>query len=78
MSFIGQGAVGAAVDTTSATMKTLLLTFSAYPGVLEKVQEEIDRVAGDRPPRAEHIGELPYLKACISEVSTPTPGFCFI
>jgi cytochrome P450 len=74
LAFIGQGAVGAAVDTTSAAFKSLLVILAAHPEVLAKVHQELDRVAGDKPPRAEQIGELEYLKACISEVSLLIPS----
>lgn len=67
LAFIGQAAVGAAVDTTAATVKSLLLILAAYPAVLAKVQHEVDAVAGDKPPTAEHVKALPYLKACWSE-----------
>lgn len=59
----------AAADTTSATTKSLLLAFAAYPEALRRAQEEVDRVAGlQHPPGAQHQDELVYLKACISEI----------
>lgn len=67
LAFIGQAAVGAAVDTTAATIKSLLLILAAYPAVLTKLQQEVDAVAGDSAPTSEHIKSLPYLKACWSE-----------
>lgn len=68
--YIGQALVGAAVDTTSATFETLLCCFAAFPAVLRKAQEEVDRVVGtELPPSGEQVHELPYLRACISEVS---------
>ena len=68
LGFAGQGMVAAAVDTTAATIKNLLVTFAAYPDVLKKAQEEVDRVGNGAPPTSDHIGELTYIRACISEV----------
>lgn len=73
LGYIGQALVGAAVDTTSATFESLMCCFAAFPEVLRKAQEEVDRVAGDTPPTGEHVSELPYLKACLSEVRLPFP-----
>lgn len=68
LGFAGQGMVAAAVDTTAATLKNLLVTFAAYPEIQAKAQEEVDRVGNGAPPTSEKIGELTYLRACISEV----------
>ncbi|KAK8061220.1 hypothetical protein PG997_015441 [Apiospora hydei] len=68
LAYVGQAAVGAAVDTTLATFKNLMVAFAAFPDKLVKAQEELDRVAGDEPLSGERIGELVYLKACVSEV----------
>lgn len=68
LAYIGQAAVGAAVDTTLATFKSLMIAFAAFPEKLAKAQEEIDRVASDGPLSGSRIGELRYLRACISEV----------
>lgn len=71
---MGRDFIGATVDTTSATFESLMCCFAAFPDVLERAQEEVDRVAGGRPPTGGQIGELVYLKACISEVSISTPA----
>ncbi|KAH8668778.1 cytochrome P450 [Xylariales sp. PMI_506] len=68
MAYIGQAAVGAAVDTTLATFKSLMVAFAAYPETLAKAQKEVDALAGDQPLSGARIHELTYLKACISEV----------
>ncbi|KAI1845953.1 hypothetical protein JX266_008040 [Neoarthrinium moseri] len=68
LAYVGQAAVGAAVDTTLATFKSLMVAFAAHPETLAKAHEEIDRVAGDEPLKSDRIGELTYLKACVSEV----------
>lgn len=72
LGYIGQTAIGAATDTTAATFLSLMCCFAAFPDVLKKAQEEVDQVAGNKPPTGEMLGKLVYLKACISEVrSTP-------
>ncbi|KAK7917902.1 cytochrome P450 [Apiospora marii] len=68
LAYVGQAAVGAAVDTTLSTFKNLMVAFAAFPETLLKAQEEIDRVAGGEPLSGERLGELVYLKACMSEV----------
>ncbi|KAH8205741.1 hypothetical protein TruAng_000017 [Truncatella angustata] len=68
LAFVGQAAVGAAVDTTLATFKNLMVAFAAFPETLVKAQQEMDRMAGDGPLKSERLGELKYLKACVSEV----------
>lgn len=70
LGYIGQALVGAAVDTTSATFESLMFCFAAFPGTLRRAQREVDEVAGtETPPTAEHVNKLPYLKACLFEVS---------
>ncbi|POS72256.1 cytochrome P450 [Diaporthe helianthi] len=68
LGYIGQTAIGAAADTTAATLLTLMCCFAAFPHVLKKAQEEVDLVAGKKPPTGDMLGQLVYLKACISEV----------
>ncbi|KAK9781621.1 putative Cytochrome P450 [Seiridium cardinale] len=68
LAFIGQGAIGAAVDTTLGTFKSLMLAFAAFPETLRKAQKEIDSLAGNEPLESEKLGELKYLKACLLEV----------
>lgn len=70
LGYIGQALVGAPVDTTSATFESLMFCFAAFPEILRKAQDEVDRVAGmEAPPTGEHVNKLPYIKACLSEVS---------
>ncbi|KAK7747510.1 hypothetical protein SLS53_001765 [Cytospora paraplurivora] len=68
LGYIGQAAVGAAVDTVSATFESLMYCFAAFSDVLKKAQEEVDRLGGGKPPTGQMLGELKYLRACISEV----------
>lgn len=68
LGYIGQTAIGAAADTTAATLLSLMCCFAAFPNVLKKAQEEVDLVAGGEPPTGDMLGKLVYLKACVSEV----------
>lgn len=69
LGYIGQTAIGAAADTTAATILSLMCCFAVFPDVLKKAQEEVDLVAGNKPPTGDMLGKLVYLKACISEVT---------
>lgn len=76
LAFIGQASVGAAVDTTLATFMNLMVAFAAFPETLMKAQHELDHLAGADPLSSERIGELKYLKACVSEVRSPVYPRC--
>lgn len=69
LGYLGQASIGAAADTTAATILSLMCCFAAFPDILKKAQEEVDLVAGDKPPTGDMLGKLVYIKACISEVS---------
>ncbi|GKT56695.1 bifunctional P-450:NADPH-P450 reductase [Colletotrichum tofieldiae] len=65
-------------ETTAATFTFTMYWLVKSPEVYRKVQEEVDRVAGDGPLRVEHVAKLKYLTAVIREVlrhSAPIPGF---
>lgn len=68
LGYLGQAAIGAAADTTAAAFLSLMCCFAAFPDVLKKAQQEVDQVAGNKPPTGEMLGKLVYLRACISEV----------
>ncbi|XP_036445975.1 cytochrome P450 2K1-like [Colossoma macropomum] len=59
---------GAGTDTTAATLRWSLLLMAKYPHVQDRVQEEIDRVVGDRQPVMEDRKNLPYTDAVIHEI----------
>ncbi|KAL1846964.1 hypothetical protein Daus18300_014094 [Diaporthe australafricana] len=67
LGYIGQAAIAAAADTTSAAFQSLMCCFAAYPDILKKAQNEVDQVSGKRPPTGDMLGKLVYLRACISE-----------
>jgi hypothetical protein len=53
--------------TIAAPMQTFCLAMCHYPQYLPMLQEEIDRVCGDRLPRSEDRPNLPFLRAVIRE-----------
>lgn len=78
LGYIGQALVGAAVDTTLDAFTSLMCCLAAFPAVLRKVHDEVDRVSGDKPPAGEQINDLPYLKACVSEAGVLPSLSCFV
>ncbi|KAK1010577.1 hypothetical protein LTR91_002412 [Friedmanniomyces endolithicus] len=60
---------GAGSDTSSSTLITFTLACCAFPEVLPRVWEELDRVVGPhRSPSWEDESELHYTKAFVKEV----------
>ncbi|KAF2003838.1 cytochrome P450 [Amniculicola lignicola CBS 123094] len=53
--------------TIAAPMQTFCLAMCYYPQYLPMLQEEVDRVCGDRLPVAEDRPNLPFLRAVIRE-----------
>lgn len=53
--------------TIAAPMQAFCLAMCHYPQYLPMLQEELDRVCGDRLPRAEDRPNLPFLRAIIRE-----------
>ncbi|CAI6339314.1 unnamed protein product [Periconia digitata] len=67
LAHMGANITGAAVDTTVATFKSLMVFLACYPEVMRKVQAEVDRVGNGKPPTSDKLDQLVYLQACISE-----------
>jgi cytochrome P450 len=53
--------------TIAAPMQTFCLAMTHYPQYLPMLQEELDRVCGDRLPVAEDRPSMPFLRAIIRE-----------
>ncbi|KAF1815461.1 cytochrome P450 2E1 [Eremomyces bilateralis CBS 781.70] len=53
--------------TIAAPMQSFLLAMCHYPQYLPMLQEELDRVCGDRLPTNADKPNLPFLRACIRE-----------
>lgn len=73
VAYLGGGLIDAAVDTTYATVMSFLLFIAAHPAIQAKARDEIDRVSADKPPSGDNIAQLPYLRACLLEVSILLP-----
>jgi len=54
-------------ETTAKNVLVTILCISQFPGVQDKVLEEIDRVLGDKIPDWDDEHNLPYLKAVVME-----------
>ncbi|KAF8074119.1 cytochrome P450 [Lyophyllum atratum] len=61
-------------DTTASVMQSFVLFMLSHPHVLEKAQEEVDRVVGEeRMPAFEDEQAMPYLVACVKETMRRHP-----
>lgn len=57
-------------DTTASTLFSFLLAMIAYPQALKNAQAEVDHICGtSNSPTYDDLANLPYLKACMDEVS---------
>ncbi|KAI0426765.1 cytochrome P450 [Xylaria sp. FL1042] len=54
-------------DTTAGLLSFLILNLIRCPDAYAKVQEEVDRVLGRGVMTADHLNELPYIRACLFE-----------
>ncbi|KXN85011.1 O-methylsterigmatocystin oxidoreductase [Leucoagaricus sp. SymC.cos] len=74
---IGVQALGAAFETSVATIMTFILAMLLHPDVQHKAQREVDTVVGpDRLPDFTDMPHLTYLSAVVKEVlrwNTPAP-----
>lgn len=57
-------------DTTASTLLSFLLAMVTHPEALNECQDEVDKRCGvRRSPAADDIEHLPYIRACMQEVS---------
>jgi cytochrome P450 len=63
--------------TPAMTLTVLwsLFFLSTRPEILAKLREELNRVIGNRSPRAEDLANLPYLEMLVKEVLRAYPSF---
>lgn len=69
---MAQGITDAATDTTTSVALSLILALAVNRDLLRKAQVEVDELCDRNQkngPEYSDIGKLPYLKACILEVS---------
>ena len=64
---VGMMAIAGAL-TIASPMMSFVLAMVLHPGWLLKVQEEVDRVCGDRLPEMKDMENLPVLRAVVKEV----------
>ena len=57
-----------AIATIGGPLHTFFLAMCHYPHWLPMMQEEIDRVCGDRLPTVEDMPQLPRLRATVKEL----------
>lgn len=70
--WLAGGLLDAAFDTTSAAIVNFVVALAGHADVLKKAREEVEVVCEGRMPTGEDVGKMPYLKACLMEVSTLT------
>ncbi|KAI0024602.1 cytochrome P450 [Xylariomycetidae sp. FL0641] len=61
-------------ETTAGLLSFLFALLLTNPRAYATLQAEIDRVIGSGPMTADHIKDLPYLKACLWETSRLYPS----
>lgn len=67
--WLGGGLLDAAYDTSSASVLNFVVALAAHPDVMAEARREVDGVCGETMPRTEDLARMPYLKACMMEVS---------
>ncbi|KAF9263808.1 cytochrome P450 [Marasmius fiardii PR-910] len=66
--YLGGVLIEGGSDTTSSFLQSVVLLMIAFPQVLKKAQEELDRVVGPhRLPTLDDLPDLPYIRAIIQE-----------
>ncbi|KAJ6014461.1 hypothetical protein N7540_009052 [Penicillium herquei] len=69
LAYLGGVMMEGGSDTTSSTLLAFVLAMATHPHVLQKAQEELDRVCGStRSPEICDLGKLEYMRACMNEI----------
>lgn len=56
------------IDSSQNSLNSIILGLIAFPEVVTKAHEELDRVVADRLPQFEDSPNLPYIRAMVKEV----------
>lgn len=61
-------------ETSASSIMIYIMVMAAYPDVLAKAQEEVDRICGtSRMPNKDDIDNMPYIRSCMLEVFRHRP-----
>lgn len=64
-------------DTTASILLSYVQAMVSNPEAFKKAQQEVDVVCGtERLPTIEDVDKLPYVKACMNEVSKKMQSIC--
>lgn len=69
LAFMGGGLLDGAIDTTLSSFESFILCLTAHEDVRKRVQAEIEEVCGGKCPQSSDVKNMPYLTACMLEVS---------
>ncbi|KAK4051743.1 hypothetical protein OIO90_004567 [Microbotryomycetes sp. JL221] len=74
IAYVGGVLLEGGSDTTSSLTLSFILACCAFPEVLKKAQQEVDRVCGrDRMPDFDDFENLPYIRMCVKETQRWRP-----
>jgi cytochrome P450 len=65
-------------ETTALALSWALIDLVSHPEVVDRLRDELTRVAGGGPPEAEHLPSLTYLDAAIRESLRRSPVVPFV
>ncbi|KIY00756.1 uncharacterized protein Z520_03421 [Fonsecaea multimorphosa CBS 102226] len=67
--YVGGTLLEAGSETSASNLHLFVLAMISHPQVLKKAQTEVDDVCGDATsPSANHIKDLPYMRAIMTEI----------
>jgi cytochrome P450 len=69
LAYLGGVLLEGGAETSASSTIVFIMAMAAFPDVLAKAQEEVDRVCGmSRLPGKDDTGRLPYIRACMLEI----------